>query len=124
MTDNATRSRALRQLVAILMRRAGFEDARHRVPATGRLSARVGEYEGPTSDIEGVPGLFLGVHADIQRRYGARVDAAEQAAALAGLRHAATVQYRREVDADQYLAVMSLSGFLRLLADARQGVRL
>lgn len=119
MKDNATRSRAVRELVAILFRGAGFGEARHRLPAA-RMSQRIAEAD--HSDIIGVPEWHLGVHADVQHRYGARVDEAERAAAQGGVRHAATIQFRREADADRYLVVMSLDGFLRLLQETRQEV--
>lgn len=118
---NVVRGRALRELVAMSLRGAGFENARHRTPP-GRLSERIAMPDDERSDITGIENWFLGVHADLQPKWGTRLDAAEQGAALAGIQNSAVVEFRREADLDSFFVLMTFAQFKRLLHETRQEV--
>lgn len=92
--SNKFRGRAFKELVALTLQAQGLDDAHvPTVPARVLSEGLDGPLE---ADIEGLPSSWwVETSAGIRDTLSARLDAAEQSAALAGRKHAAVVQYRQ-----------------------------
>ena len=114
--DNRRRGRTFREAVAASLDLAGVAGARARQAGGRRTSEVLDDDAPPAPDILGRPGgWYLATHADVAPRLGTSLDAAEQAAGLAGFDRAALVQYRRARPVGDAYVIMTLDTLATIL---------
>jgi hypothetical protein len=117
---NRSRGRAMKQLTALFMRGQGLDVQWLPRSRTTRISERISEEFQNRPDLTGgaLEGLWwLDIGADVQQRWGSRVDAAQSAAALAGWPYSAAIQHRRDHEIADAVVLMSLAQFTKLIKE-------